>query len=244
MIGRLHRMLRLIVVLALLAAGALALYAFGRSRPGDVPWTALDLADPPGMFTGMKLAGLRDDAPACRALLDQAGVRYTALPPRSGDQCGYDDAVRFTAGGALSTAWQPDRPGVSCPVAAALAMFEWRVLQPAARAHLGADITAIDHFGSYSCRRLYGRDAGAWSEHATANAIDIAGFRTSDGRRITVVGDWTGGTEEEQAFLRAVHDGACRLFATVLGPDYNAAHRDHFHLDQAARGASGGRACR
>ena len=35
-----------------------------------------------------------------------------------------------------------------------------------------------------------------------------------------------------------------RLFATVLSPDYNAAHRDHLHLDQAARGAWGWRACR
>ncbi|NJC34629.1 hypothetical protein GGR88_002143 [Sphingomonas jejuensis] len=244
MIGWLHRALRLVVVLALLAAGALALYAFGRSRPGDVPWTPLDLADQPGMFTGRKLAGLRDDAPRCQALLDKAGVRYTALPPRGGDQCGYDDAVRLTGGGALSVGWRPDRPGVACPVAAALAMFEWRVLQPAAQVHLGTSVTAIDHFGSYSCRRLYGRDAGAWSEHATANAIDIAGFRTADGRRITLVNDWAGGTAEEQAFLRAIRDGACRLFATVLSPDYNAAHRDHFHLDQAARGALGGRACR
>ena len=37
-----------------------------------------------------------------------------------------------------------------------------------------------------------------------------------------------------------LRDGACGLFATVLSPDYNAAHRDHFHLDQAARGRFGG----
>jgi hypothetical protein len=40
-----------------------------------------------------------------------------------------------------------------------------------------------------------------------------------------------------------VRDGACRLFATVLSPDYNAAHRDHLHLDEAKRGAMW-RACR
>ncbi len=28
-----------------------------------------------------------------------------------------------------------------------------------------------------------------------------------------------------------VHDGGCRIFGTTLGPDYNAAHRDHFHVD-------------
>ncbi len=35
-------------------------------------------------------------------------------------------------------------------------------------------------------------------------------------------------------FLRAVRDGACQTFNAVLGPSYNAAHRDHFHLDRGA----------
>ena len=139
--------------------------------------------------------------------------------------------------------WRPADLGTSCPVAAALALWEWHVVQPAARRHLGAQVAAIDHFGSYSCRRLYGRDEGAWSEHAGANAIDIAGFVLADGRRVRVVADWTG-DDAEARFLREVRDGACRLFATVLSPDYNEAHRDHLHLDQADRGAMGWRACR
>ena len=36
-------------------------------------------------------------------------------------------------------------------------------------------------------------------------------------------------------FLRAAHDAACRIFGTVLGPEANAAHRNHFHLDMAER---------
>jgi hypothetical protein len=39
-------------------------------------------------------------------------------------------------------------------------------------------------------------------------------------------------------FLRAVHAGACRIFGTVLGPEANNAHRNHFHFDMAER-ASG-----
>ncbi|WP_375288594.1 extensin family protein, partial [Sphingomonas sp.] len=108
---------------------------------------------------------------------------------------------------------------------------------------LGTQVTAIRHFGSYSCRRLYGRDAGAFSEHATADAVDIAGFVLADGRTISVVRDWQG-NGDAATFLRTVRNGACGVFATVLSPDYNAAHRDHLHLDQAARGAWGGRACR
>ncbi len=214
-----------------------------RGRPQDLPWTPLDLGQPVGLFTGRKLTALTGDAAACRALLTRSGVRFTALPPRRDGECGYGDAVRLTAGGARTVALAPADLGVACPVAAALAMWEWDVLVPAARRHFDARVVRIDHFGSYSCRRLYGRDAGAWSEHATADAVDIAGFRLSDGTRISVARDWKA-DGAKAAFLREVRDGACGLFATVLSPDYNAAHRDHFHLDQAARGRTGWRACR
>ena len=98
----------------------------------------------------------------------------------------------------------------------------------------GSKIEVIEHLGAYSCRRLYGRDSGAWSEHATANAIDIAGFVLADGTRISVLRDWDG-DGDKAAFLRAARDGACSNFATVLSPDYNAAHADHFHFDMSAR---------
>ena len=39
----------------------------------------------------------------------------------------------------------------------------------------------------------------------------------------------------EAAFLRRLHRGACGTFGTVLGPEANEAHRDHFHFDLAAR---------
>ncbi len=116
------------------------------------------------------------------------------------------------------------------------------MVQPAAQRLLGERVASVDHFGSYSCRRLYGRGEGAFSEHATANALDIAGFRLAGGRRITVRRDWAG-DGKDAAFLHAVRDGACDLFATVLSPDYNAAHADHLHLDQASRGATGWRGC-
>jgi hypothetical protein len=240
---RARRILTALLLLAILGVGGLILYGYGRRHPEDLPWTALDLTRPVGAFTGRKLAGLRDDPATCRRLLQRAGIRYTPLAPRRGDQCGYDDAVRFTGGGSVDISWRPADLGTSCPVAAALALWEWHVVQPAALRHFGRRVAAIEHFGSYSCRRIYGRDAGAWSEHATANAVDIAAFRIEGGPLISVAGDWRGGGARA-AFLPEVRDGACRLFATVLSPDYNAAHRDHFHLDQAARGAAGWHACR
>ena len=36
-------------------------------------------------------------------------------------------------------------------------------------------------------------------------------------------------------FVRKVHDDACNIFGTVLGPDANEAHKDHLHLDMKAR---------
>ena len=69
------------------------------------------------------------------------------------------------------------------------------------------------------------------SEHAVANAIDIRGFVLDDGRIVSLARHWSSAKGPEAAFLREVNDGACRFFNAVLGPDYNAAHRDHFHLD-------------
>lgn len=238
-----RRALMAATVAAVLLGLAFALYALAKSRPQDMPWTPLDLGEKPGLFTGRKLGALGSDFPRCRALLDRAGVRYDVLAPVGGEQCGYRDGVRLTTVGARTIGFAPKDVGMACPVAAAMAMLEWNVLQPAAERHFGARVRAIEHFGSYNCRRMYGRSTGDWSEHATADAIDLSGVVLADGTRITVVGDWTGDAKKA-AFLRDVRDGACRLFATVLSPDYNAAHRDHFHLDQADRGAMGWRACR
>lgn len=235
--------MKIALILGLAAVLLLLAWGYVREHPEDMPWTELDLTRPVGAFTGRKLAALNDPA-RCERLLRAAGIRFTRLPARPAEgQCGYDHAVRLAEGGSREIDLRPAGLGTSCKVAAALALWEWHVVQPAALAHFGEPVAAIDHLGSYSCRRLYGRDEGDWSEHASANAVDIAGFRIADGTRITVLGDW----EEEGAhgaFLREVRDGACDLFATVLSPDYNQAHRDHFHFDQADRGTFGWRACR
>ena len=206
-----------------------------------MPWTKLSLDDPIGRFTAPKLASLGDDAPQCRALLREAGVDDVPAPSRSGGpQCGYDDGMRL---GSDPIAFRPSGLVTSCSVAAGMHLLETRIVQQAALRHLGSQVTAIDHAGSYSCRRLYGRAEGSFSEHATADAIDILGFRLADGTRVSVLNDWKR-DGPKSAFLHEVRDGACRLFSTVLSPDYNAAHADHLHLDQAMRGNSGWTVCR
>jgi hypothetical protein len=122
---------------------------------------------------------------------------------------------------------------MTCPLALGYALWERQVLRPAARDMLGTRLVRVDHFGTYACRTLYGRPGERPSQHARANALDVAGFRFADGRRATVVGDFRRDTEEGR-FVRAARDGACGVFGAVLSPDYNAAHADHLHLDQSS----------
>ena len=235
------RRLGCLIVPALLAAAFVAGRDYLERHPQDVPWTRLELDDPVGRFTASKIAALGDHPAQCRALIGKAPVADVAAPQRSAaSECSYSDGLAL-AGRTL--AYAPGGLVTSCPVAAALHLLETRVIEPAARNHLGQAVTGIDHAGSYSCRRLYGRAEGRFSEHSTADAVDITGFRLADGSRVSVLEDWDGGGRKA-AFLRTVRDGACELFSTVLSPQYNAAHADHFHLDVANRGAGGWTMCR
>ena len=230
------RALRRLLTLALIAGVGLILllvYVLPRIPSQDLPWTPLDLGAPVGLATAGKIAALR--GPACRMLLDQADIAYRPLADTRRDTCGYADGISWAPGGRRHLRYLPAAPPLACPLAAALTLWEREVVQPAAVQRLGARVVAIDHLGSYACRRIYGRATGAWSEHARARAIDVAGFLLSDGRRITVERDWMR-PGAKGLFLHDVRDGACRLFATTLSPDYNAAHRGHLHLDEAQRG--------
>lgn len=234
------------LVFAVLAVLVIEARSWMQRHPQDLPWTALSLDQPVGRFTAGKIAALGDDPRLCRSLLTSVGSADRAAKPRQGGmQCGYEDGVVLAGGGARAAGFSPAGLVTSCPVAAALLLWDQRVVQPAAQRHLGTGVTALLHAGSYSCRRLYGRKDGAWSEHATADAVDVIGFRLEDGRTVSVLQDWNSDRDEARAaFLREVRDGGCRLFTTVLSPDYNEAHRDHLHLDTADRGPSGWRACR
>jgi hypothetical protein len=213
------------------AGGAYALHS-GAVRIPDRwnPWAPLDIEEPPGWLTRFKLARLSQDEPLCRAVLADSTLRYQPVEDRQNPQgCGFDNAVRITR----TSAQVGDPFTLTCRSAVSLAMWEQHVLQPAALAHFGRRVARLEHFGSYSCRNVYGGESGRLSNHATADALDVAGFVIEGGHRVRVVNDWRGeGTDA--AFLRDIHRGACLVFDGVLGPDYNAAHRDHFHFDRGA----------
>lgn len=131
-----------------------------------------------------------------------------------------------------------------CPMIPAVDHWVTSVVQPAARAYLGKPVVEVKVAASYSCRARNGIFGGKLSEHGHANAIDVSGFRLADGRMISVKDGWSSWSGES-GFLRAVHRGGCSIFTTVLGPNADAFHRDHFHFDLARHGRDGnGRICK
>ncbi|MGB3796631.1 MAG: extensin family protein [Alteraurantiacibacter sp.] len=221
-----------LVLLALLLAGRTYL----AENPQDNPWAPLDLRDERGWATATKLAGLRGEVEYCRAVLDRSEVAFTSLPATGDGECRRDD--RLTLG---TMPFAPRFPQMTCPAAAGMVMWLDKDLQALATELLGSRVARIQQLGTYSCRRMYNDENAAWSEHATGNAIDVAGFILEDGRTVSVLRDWDG-EDNEARFLKAARDAACSSFGTVLSPDYNAAHADHFHLDQGRNPAMG--ACR
>ncbi len=93
----------------------------------------------------------------------------------------------------------------------------------------GGGLVGIQVAAHYACRTRNSQKGARLSEHAKGNAIDISAFILADGTRITVLG-WRG---RDAKILRRLHASACGPFGTVLGPDADRHHQDHFHLDTA-----------
>lgn len=127
---------------------------------------------------------------------------------------------------------------IGCPMTVALEAWLANSVQPAAMNRLGAYVVGINQMSDYACRTRNNQAGAELSEHAFGNALDIGGFRLSDGRVITVKDGWSGGTQAEQDFLREVHATSCQYFKTVLGPGVEY-HGDHFHLDLAHHNEAG-----
>lgn len=209
--------------------------------PAWQPWAPLAVTHEMTPVTRWKLMRLGNaPAQACRDVLATAPAQaadylpladYTPAPA-----CPLTNVVRVR-----STSVTFNAPFTAhCPMVVAWLMYERQALQPLARETFGETVAAVDHFGSFSCRNIYHRANARRSEHATATALDVAGFRLADGTRIVVLDDWDNAARPQHGtFLRAAHAAACDYFGTVLGPDYNAPHANHFHF-----GTRGVRYCR
>jgi len=187
----------------------------------------------------------------CEGELKRAGVIFAKATlavheerfKKSKLTCGAPQVVTYLRGPGGITYSAP--PLLSCAMAAALATFE-RILQEEAEAIFQSKVARIDHLGSYNCREMAAY-RGWVSEHAYANAIDVARFTLKNGRVIDILRDFDRRPDEPQQaagrFLRVISRRANDedVFSHVLTPFYDALHKDHFHLDLARDRADGTR---
>lgn len=140
--------------------------------------------------------------------------------------CGIEDAVRLTSvsGVQLST---PAR--VDCNTARALKTWVETGVRPAV-GDTGGGVTSLRVVAHYACRSRNNQSGARLSEHSFGRAIDIAGIGLADGTEMTVLTDWNGRYASQ---LRQMWRAACGPFGTVLGPEADRFHRDHFHFDTA-----------
>lgn len=220
---------KLLVILGSILLGVM-LYT-GHVRTSFMPFPALNV-EKSWLMVGTRISGLKYDRAACKAALKSPAVQKTFVkdnPFKNG--CGWVNSVRLSkfSGAKIS----PIK--LSCSMGAGLAMWMAQVVQPAAKKHLGTTVSRVSHLGGYSCRNIRGSLVSKYinvkSEHATANAIDISGFRLANGRSVSILRDWTKGGPKAK-FLRDIHYGACTYFRVVLGPEANHLHANHFHFDR------------
>jgi len=177
---------------------------------------------------------------SCHAMLDALGLDWEP----TGATRGVTDPVRV----------QPDIRGVhyryisretgramlmGCSLAPRLAALSDMVRE--------YGIDEIVHIGIYNYRCIGGGDPDSGdctpSQHAHAHAIDIHEFGLAESdEAYNVETDWviTGGPVCPGSPLstadRVLHEIACRMFSEdifhiILTPNYNAGHRNHYHVD-------------
>jgi hypothetical protein len=204
--------------------------------------SCVDIPEAPKRQASRPPSGSISSRPEYRQCLSQLGAQHAAFTPLPdqyfSEGCSTLGTVRLENLRSDSSLLELSNLGpVTCPLATTFAAWARFGVDRAAEQILGSRLMRIETFGSYSCRNVAGTNRR--SGHASANAIDVSAFVLQDGRRVSVLGGWNGGTQAERRFLRVIHESACKRFGTVLGPDYNSAHENHFHLE-----ADGANFCR
>ena len=176
---------------------------------------------------------IKDAQLICQVLMKDIDASVTPIKPIRRGACGTPAPLKVRAvgehQGPHSLKVTPPAT-LNCQTTARFAKWVKKKLQPLAIKHLNSPVSMVHNVASYSCRHRYNDKTRKLSEHALANALDIAGFTLKDGRTVSVLKHW----DEEGdlgAFLKTVHAAACEDFVVVLGPEANEAHKNHFHFD-------------
>lgn len=216
-----------------------------RAGPGDVPLARPAFEAPPKPPLDDQSVATRDafGPPKANPLMADrqcvfapAAHAVFSLKPEieTEEGCGIENPVRLESVGDDPKISFVDPPIFSCAFANAMADFLVGDVERLAARHLDAPVVEVGPGTSYACRGRNNDAHAKLSEHAFGNAFDLQALRLANGTFLTVVGGWnTGGAEKD--FWRALHAAACERFKTVLGPNANKLHEDHFHLDMARR---------
>ncbi|MCQ0093945.1 extensin family protein [Roseovarius sp. M141] len=141
--------------------------------------------------------------------------------------CGIDNAVKIRSIGGVALS---QHALMDCQTARTIKAWMQQGMAPAVGGY-GGGVAQLRVAAHYSCRTRNNRKGAKISEHGKGHAIDIAAFQLRDGRTISVLNDW--GSGKKGRMLRKMHRSACGPFGTVLGPESDRFHRDHFHFDTA-----------
>jgi hypothetical protein len=236
--------------MSLLAAGALISGAEARppAQPSTPPPAAGQAPDkkakapaaepmgpppPPQEWSAAEIKAAKTD---CGRRLSGLSLLYDQLAPLKEGVCGSPAPIRlsgFEASREPAASLSP-APAVSCKLAAALHRWFHDVIQPHAKTYLHAPVVRIATLSAYNCRARYDNPFQRMSEHAYANAVDVSEFVTAKDEHVSVADHWSEGGGRG-TFLHKIHEGACEIFGTTLGPEANGAHKNHFHLDMRER---------
>lgn len=157
-------------------------------------------------------------------------IRGTTIPPIKAQVqgCGLKDGVLVTSVSGLRLSTPAT---IDCNTARALNAWVERGVKPAV-GRLGGGAAQLQVAAHYSCRPRNNQRGAKISEHGRGKAIDISAVTLANGVSITVLKGWN--DRQHGKMLKAMHKAACGPFGTVLGPNSDAYHRDHLHLDTAA----------
>lgn len=164
-----------------------------------------------------------------RHVCGDAALTGRALPRITGKLkgCGIANPVQLTsvAGVRLST------PAImDCQTAKTLKTWINTGLKPAV-GRRGGGAAELKVAASYACRARNNLAGGKISEHGKGHAIDISAITFQDGTQVSVLKHW--GKGQNGRLLARLHAAACGPFGTVLGPESDRFHKDHFHFDTA-----------
>lgn len=171
---------------------------------------------------------------ACPAMLSGL-VEGKMLPPLEEGACGLQSPIEVSAvfvGGQKVEFTSPIT--TNCQMATTLAGWVGQV-SDYTQSIFNAPVTGLVTGTSYMCRPRNNQAGADQSEHGFANALDVVGFEIGGKRRVSLPENWDPATPEGRT-MRFAHDAACGQFTTVLGPEANALHFDHLHVDLGCHG--------